>query len=149
MSEHLAEELKEKINQLLNDELLSDVSPSLSEKEIDSLIAVEKGQAFRIRVEREPLRPINLIVGQSYSVKDIKKLIQVTVERMEKEEKTGRKRRISWKFIWRTYCLIFDGTKLLDDNAIVSQLGIKQHSVLKFMRLPHQKGKHSKAWKWY
>ncbi|CEI95337.1 hypothetical protein RMCBS344292_09526 [Rhizopus microsporus] len=96
MSEHLAEELKEKINQLLNDELLSDVSPSLSEKEIDSLIAVEKGQAFRIKVEREPLRPINLIVGQSYSVKDIKKLIQVTVERMEKEEKTGRKRRISW-----------------------------------------------------
>lgn len=61
MSEHLAEELKEKINQLLNDELLSDVSPSLSEKEIDSLIAVEKGQAFRIRVEREPLRPISKI----------------------------------------------------------------------------------------
>ncbi|RCH94056.1 hypothetical protein CU097_013121 [Rhizopus azygosporus] len=149
MSEHLVEELKEKINQLLNDELLSDVSPSLSEKEIDSLIAVEKGQAFRIRVEREPLRPINLIVGQSYSVKDIKKLIQVTVERMEKEEKTGRKRRISWKFIWRAYCLVFDGTKLLDDNVIVSQLGIKQHSVLKFTRLPHQKGRHSKAWKWY
>lgn len=39
---------------------------------------------------------VDLIVGQSNTVKDIKKLIQVKLERLEKDEKTGRKRKISW-----------------------------------------------------
>lgn len=53
------------------------------------------------------------------------------------------------KYIWRTYCLMLDGQRLTDDSAVVSQLGIKQGTVLKFSRMPHEKGTHRKAWRWY
>ncbi|KAG0747577.1 hypothetical protein G6F57_008297 [Rhizopus arrhizus] len=147
--QRLIEELEKEINKILNDELLKDVNLAVSNEELDALIAVEQEQAYRIKIERESLKPINLIVGQSNTVKDIKKLIQVKLERIEKDEKTGRKRKISWKYIWRTYCLTFENTKLLEDTAVVSQLGIKQNSILKFARLHHEKGNHRKAWKWY
>jgi U11/U12 small nuclear ribonucleoprotein SNRNP25 len=39
--------------------------------------------------------------------------------------------------------------KLMNDEAVVSQLGIKQNTVLRFARIPHEKGHHRKAWHWY
>jgi U11/U12 small nuclear ribonucleoprotein SNRNP25 len=114
--QRLIEELEKEINRILNDELLKDVNLAVSTEELDALIAVEQEQAYRIKIERESLKPISnvcfcykkknstnltnifvdLIVGQSNTVKDIKKLIQVKLERIEKDEKTGRKRKISW-----------------------------------------------------
>jgi hypothetical protein len=51
------------------------------------------------------------------------------------------------KYIWKSHCLMFDNSRLLNDSAIVSQLGIKQNSILKFSRLAHEKGQHRKAWR--
>lgn len=52
----------------------------------------------------------------------------------------------SRKYIWRSHCLEFQNAKLLNDAAVVSQLGIKQNSILKFARLSHEQGQHRKAW---
>ncbi|CAO3696975.1 unnamed protein product [Rhizopus stolonifer] len=86
--------LEKEISQVLNDELLVDILPNFSLQEIDTLIAVEQGQAFNIRIKREPLEPIDLIVGQSYTVKDIKRHVQLKLEKMNIN--TTNKKSISW-----------------------------------------------------
>lgn len=48
-------ELKHEIKQLLNCQELKDISSWPTEKEIDTLIAVEQGQAFQITIQRDPL----------------------------------------------------------------------------------------------
>ncbi|KAI9362648.1 hypothetical protein BD770DRAFT_381481 [Pilaira anomala] len=144
--QELLDKLQKEINQLLEHEELKDLDAFPTEEEIDMLIAVETGQAFQITLNRSPLPSIPLIVLQSSSVLDIKRMIKHQLEKMEKNDKTGRKRKISWKYIWRSHCLMFNNARLLNDRAVVSQLGIKQNSVLKFSRLAHEKGHHRKAW---
>ncbi|OBZ86305.1 U11/U12 small nuclear ribonucleoprotein [Choanephora cucurbitarum] len=137
----LLKKIQAEINELLKDELLQDLSSNPDKEELNALIAVEKGQAYHITVQRDPLPPIYIVVRQSSTVKDIKHLIRLEVERMDKQ---GTKK-ISWKYIWHAYCLMFEHQRLLDDKVVVSQLGMKQHSVLRFSRLAHQKGQHRKA----
>ncbi|CAO3619252.1 unnamed protein product [Mucor hiemalis] len=134
--------------ELLQDDILSDLVDTLpTEEEVDTLIAVEQGQAYQITVNRDPLPPIAIIVRQASTVLDIKKLVRRSVERMEKKNKSIKNRSISWKYIWKSHCLMFGSSRLLKDTDVVSQLGIKQNSVLKFSRLAHEKGHHRKAWR--
>ncbi|CAO3631512.1 unnamed protein product [Cunninghamella blakesleeana] len=145
MTNSLAEEeIEKQIESLLRDSILSDISSKTTLKEIDQLIAVELNQAFKIKVKRDPLPPIDIIVQQSSTIKDIKLLFQ---QEWEKQNK----RKVSWKYIWRTYCLQLDKQKLLNDDAIISQLGFQQGSIVLFNRLDfdHNKKKHRKAWQWY
>lgn len=57
--QRLIEELEKEINRILNDELLKDVNLAMSTEELDALIAVEQEQAYRIKIERESLKPIS------------------------------------------------------------------------------------------
>ncbi|EIE82146.1 hypothetical protein RO3G_06851 [Rhizopus delemar RA 99-880] len=59
--QRLIEELEKEINRILNDELLKDVNLAMSTEELDALIAVEQEQAYRIKIERESLKPISNI----------------------------------------------------------------------------------------
>lgn len=43
---------------LSNDELLADVPSHATVEELESLLAIEKGQAYNISIERQPLPPI-------------------------------------------------------------------------------------------
>ncbi|KAI8639637.1 hypothetical protein BD408DRAFT_260864 [Parasitella parasitica] len=126
-------------NILEQDEILADISAHATVEELEALLAIEKGTAYNITVERLPLPPIAIVVHQSSTVQDIKRLIKLHVNRQADSKK------ISWRYIWRTHCLEFQHIKLLNDTAAVSQLGIKQDSVLKFARLAHEKGQHCKA----
>lgn len=57
--------LKDQIKELLQDDILSDLVDALpTEEEVDTLIAVEQGQAYQITVNRDPLPPI----GKSLSL---------------------------------------------------------------------------------
>lgn len=42
--------------------------------------------------------------------------------------------KISWRWLWRTYFLDFDGCKLTDDKQLLSDYGIVNKSVLKFVK---------------
>ncbi|KAL1933824.1 hypothetical protein VTP01DRAFT_7914 [Rhizomucor pusillus] len=142
----LEQDLEERVRILLQDELLKDVPTNPRIEEIETLISVEQGRAYQITIDRSPLEPLSIAVRQSTTVSEIKKLIKAKLDRTLK---TNEKKSISWKYIWRTYCLMLDGQRLTDDSAVVSQLGIKQGTVLKFSRMPHEKGTHRKAWRWY
>ncbi|KAI7872134.1 hypothetical protein BDF14DRAFT_1756947 [Spinellus fusiger] len=140
----LIRNLEAKINTLLEDPLLEDIHSNVTFERLDTLIAIEKGHAYHVQVDRTPLDPINIIVRQSSTVQQVKKLIQRTIARTE-----PKTQRISWNYIWRSYCLLFEGQRLIDEHAVMSQLGIKENSILKFSRLGHEKGQHRKAWHWY
>ncbi|KAG2211750.1 hypothetical protein INT46_010611 [Mucor plumbeus] len=136
------DELQLEINTILKqDEILSDISAFATIEELEALLAIEKGQAYNITIERLPLPPIDIIVHQSSTIQEIKRLIKLYVNRQSSSSK-----KISWKYIWRSHCLEFQNAKLLNDAAVVSQLGIKQNSILKFARLSHEQGQHRKAW---
>ncbi|KAI9005511.1 hypothetical protein CLU79DRAFT_781186 [Phycomyces nitens] len=143
MDNELIDELEERIDLLLKDQLLNDISKHDSIQDIDTLIAIEQGHAYRIQIDRTPLDPVFVVVRQASTVQQLKKLIRIELERIDP------KAHISWKYIWRSYCLVLQGQRLIDDKAVVSQLGIRQNSVLRFSRLGHQKGQHRKAWYWY
>jgi len=42
--------------------------------------------------------------------------------------------KISWRWLWRTYFLDFDGCKLTNDKQLLSDYGIVNKSVLKFVK---------------
>ncbi|CAG8443006.1 4694_t:CDS:2 [Ambispora gerdemannii] len=133
----------------------------VSVEQVDTLIALEQGTAFEIRVERGGLDPLVLIVKQNSTIKDLKNLIKARVERDEEEkrdksnvkranndsgdgvirnmrQRKRRNKKISWKYIWKTYCLMFEGHRLLDENARLQELNIRSRSVLKFSRLANK-----------
>jgi len=46
---------------------------------------------------------------------------------------------INWKYIWRNYCLMFDGLKLLEPNKSLRDYGIKNKSELTFCKIYFRK----------
>jgi len=131
------------VKSLLQDPLLSDLPMNPTLEEVKSLIAIEEGRAFKIRVERTGLEDIPLVVHQATCVQEIKKLIQTAVKQMMR--KKGVKKSINWKYIWRTHCLVLYGEKLLNDKTAVSALGIKNDTVLKFERHIIRREKRSRS----
>ncbi|KAH8556645.1 hypothetical protein BGW37DRAFT_473513 [Umbelopsis sp. PMI_123] len=118
------------VKALLQDPLLSDVPQNATLEEVKTLIAIEEGRAYRIRIKRNGLEEVPLVVSQATTVKQIKELTQATLKRMLRRQ--GVKRSVNWKYIWRTHCLVLNGEKLLNDNAAVSSLGIRNDTVLNF-----------------
>ncbi|CAO3676243.1 unnamed protein product [Umbelopsis ramanniana] len=121
------------------DPLLSDLPENATLEEVNTLIAIEEGRAYRVRIKRNGLEDVPLVVSQATSVKQIKYLTETTLKRMLRKQ--GIKRSINWKYIWRTHCLVLNGEKLLNDKAVVSSLGIKNDTVLSFERHIERKTK--------
>jgi hypothetical protein len=114
-SDHLAI-----VKSLLQDPLLKDVPANPTLEEVKTLIAIEEGRAYRIRIERKGLQDIRefgfcvyqalavlmhtylihiylsaaLVVSQATNVKQIKNLVQLATKRMLRNQ--GSKRSINW-----------------------------------------------------
>lgn len=146
-------ELQDQINTLLKDELLQDITTRTTLKQVQDLIAIEKGLAFQITIDRAPLPSIGIFQQKAYifaNFEDLELIVyqNTTVRQLKRKLRENLHiPKTSWKYIWKTYCLLFQNEKLLNDYQVMSQLGIKQHSVLKFTRLSFEKGNHQKAWK--
>ncbi|RIB13941.1 hypothetical protein C2G38_2248558 [Gigaspora rosea] len=129
------------LKQLLKDPLLSDLTKlnnngSISIEEVDTLISLETGTAFEIKIERDGLESLILVVRQNSTISDVKNLIQLKVEKLQKESNKGLRpnKKISWKYIWKSYCLTFENQRLLQDKLPIQELGIRSGCVLKFSR---------------
>ncbi|CAG8581116.1 1877_t:CDS:2 [Paraglomus brasilianum] len=135
------------LQELFEDQLLSDLPPNITIQEVDTLIALELGTAFEITIERNGLEDLVLIVRQNATVYDLKCMITSKIEReVNGDQQTHietrspkRKRVISWKYIWNSYCLMFQTQKLLNDRARIQEFGIKSGSVIKFTRYIREK----------
>ncbi|XP_068621096.1 U11/U12 small nuclear ribonucleoprotein 25 kDa protein [Battus philenor] len=118
---------------LLNyDSLLCDLPSDIITEEILSQIAVEHGQSIRIFISREDEPALKVIVPQKASVGDLKKAIARHFEIHQK--RTGSKVKISWKYIWKTYNLSFDGIILDNNRNPIEDYGVTNKVILTFTK---------------
>ena len=80
-----------------------------------SLIALEHGQAMTIKVRRADGNVYSVIVDQNATVSDFKKAIRRHVQL--KQEREGGATYISWRHVWKSYWLVFQGEKMKDSKA--------------------------------
>ncbi|KAL1425251.1 hypothetical protein MTO96_019400 [Rhipicephalus appendiculatus] len=105
--------------------------------ELKSYLALEHGQAMSLVVHKADGDYYTVVVEQKATVLDLKKAIRrhVTLRMARK----GVKRVLSWKYVWKTFWLSFDGELLKDDKALLRDFGIRNNSQLTFVKRLHER----------
>lgn len=47
---------------------------------------------------------------------------------------------ISWRYVWRSNWLVYEGSKLKDDNALLADVGIRNKSRVSFIKRLGERG---------
>lgn len=85
-----------------------------------------------IEVTRADMETYTVIVNQNATVGDLKRAVKRHFElKMQRED--GPKH-ISWKYVWKTYWLYFEGQKLKDDNKNLKEYGIRNKDQVTFVK---------------
>lgn len=133
------ERIKEGLVKLTQDPLLSDLPVDVTLEEISSQIALEYGQSMTINVRRADDKLYPVVVPQAATVRDLKVAIKRHVILKLFRDTSRPQKHISWKYIWRTYWLHFDGQKLTDDRKLIKDYGIRNRDEVKFIKRLQQK----------
>lgn len=121
------------ISQIISsDPLLSYLPDRVTLEELNSLLALEHGRAMTLFVRRLDGQVYNIIIEQKAKVLDLKKAIQRYIT--TKLEREGKKQTISWRYVWKTYWLYFEGQKLTNDNYSLKDYGIVNNSEITFIK---------------
>ncbi|XP_003229301.1 U11/U12 small nuclear ribonucleoprotein 25 kDa protein [Anolis carolinensis] len=125
---------QEGLARLVRDPLLCDLPAQVTPEEISSQVALEYGQAMTVRVRRAdaPEAPLPVVVVQNASVLDLKRALRRFVQL--RQEREGGIQHISWRYLWRTYCLTFGGEKLTDDRKKLREYGIRNRDEVTFVK---------------
>lgn len=105
---------EEGLARIVQDPLLCDLPIQVTLEEINSQVALEYGQAMTVRVCKHDGEVMPIVVVQNATVLDLKKAIRRFMEL--KQQREGGVKHISWRYVWRTFLLVFDGEKLEDDR---------------------------------
>ncbi|XP_010486358.1 PREDICTED: U11/U12 small nuclear ribonucleoprotein 25 kDa protein [Camelina sativa] len=138
------EKLKSVLSRLLADPILADVPRNPTLFDVVTLVSLEKGSAMRLSVIKLDGSSLDVAVMNSATLKDLKLLIKKKVNEMEQANMGHR--HISWKHVWSNFCLSYNNEKLLDDNALLQDVGVRNNSQVTFMPYVMKKGRgrHSK-----
>ncbi|XP_053603174.1 U11/U12 small nuclear ribonucleoprotein 25 kDa protein [Plodia interpunctella] len=117
---------------IISDPLLSDLPPDIVLEEVLAQTAVEHGQSITIFISRDDEPMLKVIVPQSATVSDLKKAIARHFELYQK--RTGSKVKVSWKYVWRTYDLNFEGIILDDNCSKIDNYGVTNKVTLTFKK---------------
>uniref|UniRef100_UPI00358DF08A U11/U12 small nuclear ribonucleoprotein 25 kDa protein n=1 Tax=Myxine glutinosa TaxID=7769 RepID=UPI00358DF08A len=128
---------REGVARLVQHPLLCDLPVEVTLEEINSQIALECGQAMTVRVRRQDGEVLPIVVVQDATVLDLKKAIRRHVQL--KLEREGGQRHISWLYVWRTYHLVYEGQKLVDDDTALKEYGIRNRDEVTFLKKLRQK----------
>ncbi|GAB6025867.1 U11/U12 small nuclear ribonucleoprotein [Chamberlinius hualienensis] len=124
------------LNKLTNivtmDPLLKDVPTPLMLDEINALIALEYGQAMTVNVVKADGEVLPVIVKQSARVFELKRAIRRATELKLMRSKTPVK--ISWRYVWKTYWLYFQGQKLDKDHKYLKDYGVTNRETVTFLK---------------
>ncbi|CAB3380350.1 Hypothetical predicted protein [Cloeon dipterum] len=137
---------KTALNTLIkNDPLLCDLPEDVTLDEIKAQVAVLQGTALSINVHREDGEVVKVIVDQrDATVSHLKRAFMRSTQ-LRLLRKQGRKVAISWKHIWKTNWLVFNGVKLQNDNAKLRDLGITNRANVSFAKRYRDKLKSNKV----
>ncbi|KAL5720685.1 U11/U12 small nuclear ribonucleoprotein [Ranunculus cassubicifolius] len=123
--------LQSTLSALLADPILADVPKKPTLTEVDTLISLEMGSAMRISVAKMDGTSFDVAVLNSATVKDLKLAIKKKTNEME-QSKMGH-RHISWRHVWANFCLSHHNNKLVDDDAVLQDHGIRNNSQIHFV----------------
>ncbi|XP_013879513.1 U11/U12 small nuclear ribonucleoprotein 25 kDa protein [Austrofundulus limnaeus] len=123
---------EEGLARLVQDPLLCDLPIQVTLEEVNSQIALEYGQAMTVKVVKADGEIMPIVVVQNATVLDLKKAIRRFMEL--KQQREGGVKHISWRYVWRTFHLIFQGEKLEDDMMRLKNYGIRNRDEVTFMK---------------
>ncbi|XP_056144574.1 U11/U12 small nuclear ribonucleoprotein 25 kDa protein [Lampris incognitus] len=123
---------EESLARLVQDPLLCDLPIQVTLEEVNSQIALEYGQAMTVKILKANGEVMPVVVVQNATVLDLKKAICRFMEL--KQQREGGVKCISWRYIWRTYHLVFQGEKLEDDKMRLKDYGIRNRDEVTFMK---------------
>ncbi|XP_042875766.1 U11/U12 small nuclear ribonucleoprotein 25 kDa protein-like isoform X1 [Penaeus japonicus] len=124
---------QEALCQLLKkDPVLNDLHPQVTLEEVNALIELEHGRAMKVYVEKADGGFWSVVVPREATVHDLKKALKNHVALMLTRK--GAKKKINWKYIWKTYWLCHEGEKMTDDWKKLLELGVKNKSSLTFLK---------------
>ncbi|XP_052408733.1 U11/U12 small nuclear ribonucleoprotein 25 kDa protein [Carassius gibelio] len=117
---------------MVQDPLLCDLPIQVTLEEVNSQVALEYGQAMTVRVCKADEEVMPIVVVQSATVLDLKKAICRYMEL--KQQREGGVKHISWKYVWRSFHMVFNGEKLEDDKRKLKDYGIKNRDEVTFLK---------------
>lgn len=119
-------------NLIREDPLLQGLPTPVTLEEVNSLIALESGQAMTVNVRRADNEIMPVIVEQTATVLDLKNAIRRYATLKQERQKLAV--HISWRYVWRTYWLYFDGQKLEHDHHKLKDYGIRNRDEVTFIK---------------
>ncbi|XP_036409320.1 U11/U12 small nuclear ribonucleoprotein 25 kDa protein [Megalops cyprinoides] len=123
---------EEGLARIVQDPLLCDLPIQVTLEEVNSQVALEYGQAMTVRVCKADGEVMPIVVVQNATVLDLKKAIRRFMEL--KQQREGGVKHISWRYVWRTFHLVFEGEKLEDDKMKLKDYGIRNRGEVTFMK---------------
>ncbi|XP_018612641.2 U11/U12 small nuclear ribonucleoprotein 25 kDa protein [Scleropages formosus] len=123
---------EEGLARLVQDPLLCDLPIQVTLEEVNSQVALEYGQAMTVRVCKADGEVMPVVVVQNATVLDLKKAIRRFVEL--KQQREGGIKHLSWRYVWRTYHIVFNGAKLEEDKMKLKDYGIRNRDEVTFMK---------------
>lgn len=100
-----------------------------------------QGTALTVNVHRADGEVLRVIVDQrDATVGHLKRALQRCVS-LTLFRKTGRKKAVSWRYVWKTNWLSFNSEKLVDDNAKLRDVGITNKANVAFVKRYRDKNK--------
>uniref|UniRef100_A0A8C1MMN9 Small nuclear ribonucleoprotein 25 n=1 Tax=Cyprinus carpio TaxID=7962 RepID=A0A8C1MMN9_CYPCA len=118
---------------MVQDPLLCDLPIQVTLEEVNSGVFLELvGIAIRVLILTGSDLFTAIVVVQSATVLDLKKAIRRYMEL--KQQREGGVKHISWKYVWRTFHLVFNGEKVEDDKRKLKDYGIKNRDEVTFLK---------------
>lgn len=114
------------------DPVLKDLHPQVTLEEVQALIDLEHGQAMKVYIEKADGGFWNIVVPREATLHELKIALKHHIALYLNRK--GLKKRISWRYIWKTYWLCFDREKLTNDNCKLLEYGIRNKSTLTFLK---------------
>ena len=130
--DNIMRQYKETLDEILGDPLLCDLSQNITLDELKSQLTLEFGQAMTVLIRKADQTVYPVIVALDATVADLKKGIERYV--LLHQSREGEKQNISWKYVWKSYWLVFDGQKLNDSNVMLKDMGISNRCEVKFVK---------------
>ncbi|XP_068219444.1 U11/U12 small nuclear ribonucleoprotein 25 kDa protein-like [Palaemon carinicauda] len=114
------------------DPVLNDLHPQVTLEEVQALIDLEHGQAMKVYIKKADGGYWNVVVPREATVHELKVALKHHVALWLNRK--GLKKKISWRYIWKTNWLCFDKEKLINDNCKLLEYGIRNKSTLTFLK---------------
>ncbi|KAJ8384025.1 hypothetical protein AAFF_G00212690 [Aldrovandia affinis] len=123
---------EEGLARIVQDPLLCDLPIQVTLEEVNSQVALEYGQAMTVRVCKADGEVMPIVVVQNATVLDLKRAVRRFLEL--KQQREGGVKHVSWRYVWRTFHLAFEGDRLEDDRMKLKDYGIRNRDEVTFLK---------------